>query len=98
MAVLTPECSADSFPQFGSTEIRTLRALSSGKRSALEAMTESKSSADSAGAQIYSAKVSGTRLASDYVSRVIPQYANASVPLGAKDISVATLVDNSAWL
>jgi len=57
-----------------------------GSASALVVMTASKASADSQGAQIYSAEVSSSRPASDYTPRIVPYHVQASVPLEVQQI------------
>ena len=53
---------------------------------AVETMTASQTRADSTGALIYSAEIPATRPAGEYTARVVPQHANASVPLEAAQI------------
>ncbi|MFY9936105.1 MAG: alpha-glucan family phosphorylase [Silvibacterium sp.] len=54
--------------------------------SAVELMAVCKGCANSKGATTYSAQISATRPAKDYTARIIPQHANASVPLEAAQI------------
>ena len=53
---------------------------------AIELMTVCKTCANSKGATTYSAQISATRPAEEYTVRIIPQHANASVPLEAAQI------------
>jgi starch phosphorylase len=57
-----------------------------GGAAGVELMAACKACANSKGTITYSARISATHPAEDYTARIIPQHANASVPLEAMQI------------